>query len=71
MDWKQAGAVLVGGGLGSLSRWAIGQISYLQTEQSFPWPTFLVNMMGCFFIGFLSVLTISESHGRDLDFLEH
>ena len=25
----------------------------------------------CFFIGFLSVLTISESHGRDLDFLEH
>ena len=26
--------------------------------------------MVCFFIGFLSVLTISESHGRDLDFLE-
>jgi MFS family permease len=24
----------------------------------------------CYFIGFLSVLTISESHGRDLDFLE-
>lgn len=25
----------------------------------------------CFTIGFLSVLTISESHGKDLDFLEH
>ena len=46
-------AVMVGGGIGSFSRWGIGQIPFLQTQQSFPWPTFLVNMLGCFSIGFL------------------
>ena len=53
MDWKQAAAVIVGGGLGSFARWGICQIPFLQTQQNFPLPTFSVNMLGCFSIGYL------------------
>ena len=69
MDWKQMLAVVVGGGLGSFFRWGIGQISFLQTQQNFPWPTFVVNMIGCFSIGYLYKMQEQGSLGNFLPLL--
>lgn len=48
-------SIFVGGGLGSLCRYAVG--AYLiksHTNGGFPWATFAVNVIGCLLIGLLS-----------------
>jgi fluoride exporter len=46
----------VAGSLGAVSRyWLDGVVSRLATG-AFPWGTFVVNISGCFVIGFLSVV---------------
>lgn len=56
------GAVLavvgVGGGLGAIARYGVGQL-WPTHPAGFPWATFAVNVLGCFLIGVLMVL-ISE-----------
>ncbi len=56
--WQRADvllAVACGGCLGTLSRYAVGQI--LPTaEHGFPWSTFLVNISGALLLGMLVVL---------------
>jgi CrcB protein len=53
-----AGMVLVflGGGLGSITRWAFGILAKKIYRGSFPLGTFWVNVTGAFLIGFLTVL---------------
>jgi CrcB protein len=46
----------LGGGVGSLLRWAIGHIIAERYHGSFPLGTFLINVSGAFAIGYLSVL---------------
>jgi len=43
--------VMVGGGLGSLSRYGITLLSVKLFGFRFPWGTLLVNLTGCFLIG--------------------
>ncbi|MGK0313887.1 MAG: CrcB protein [Saprospiraceae bacterium] len=43
--------VFLGGGLGSLCRYAIGQ--YMTTESSFPFGTFVTNIFACLILGVL------------------
>jgi CrcB protein len=51
MTWM---AVAVGGALGSMARhWVNVQIAH-RLEQSVPWATFIVNVVGCLVIGALS-----------------
>ena len=49
---KNALLIFIGGGLGSLVRYLIGQ-TLIGFKSSFPWPTLLANYLGCFLIGLL------------------
>lgn len=49
--------VALGGALGSLARYAVGLWIYERTGTRFPYGTFVINVSGCFIIGFaLTVL---------------
>ena len=43
----------LGGFIGSLSRYFIEKSLYAIIQSSFPYPTFLINLIGCFLIGLL------------------
>lgn len=45
--------VFVGGGLGSMARYAIGRLLHPGSTAGFPWPTFAVNVIGSFALGVL------------------
>jgi CrcB protein len=49
--------VAVGGAIGSVARFALGNAMMLAVGTSFPWGTLLINVLGSFVIGFFSVLT--------------
>jgi fluoride exporter len=51
MTAKKIFLVLIGGSLGSISRYGISLLSAGLFGGQFPWGTFIVNMGGCFFIG--------------------
>jgi fluoride exporter len=48
--------IFLGGGLGSLLRYAIGGWIQRLLSVSFPWGTLVVNLLGCAAIGFLASL---------------
>jgi CrcB protein len=47
--------VFIGGGLGSISRYGIARLLGPQ-HFSFPWATFLANLLACLILGFLVAL---------------
>lgn len=49
--------VFIGGGLGSVLRYVIYRFTNSITVSPFPYGTFLVNITGCFFIGFFVFYT--------------
>ena len=49
MEWKHLAFVALGGGLGSVARAYVAHL----LRGGFPWWTFLVNVTGCFLIGYL------------------
>jgi CrcB protein len=51
--------VALGGALGSIVRYAVGLWIYKRTGTRFPYGTFVVNISGCFIIGF--VLTVLDA----------
>lgn len=53
--------VFIGGGAGSLLRYVIGLLLPVQ-DQHFPWATFLVNILGSCFIGYLIATLAQHSH---------
>jgi fluoride exporter len=55
----------LGGALGSMLRFGVGSLidmNVQKTGQIFPWGTIIVNITGCFVIGF--IFTISAGEGR-------
>jgi fluoride exporter len=56
--------VALGGGLGSVLRWWAGLAVGERYHGNFPLGTFLINVSGTFFIGFLSVLFGVDWHDR-------
>ena|ERR1700683_3854967 len=55
----------LGGALGSMLRFGVGSLidtNMQKTDQIFPWGTIVVNVTGCFVIGF--IFTISTGEGR-------
>ena len=52
--------VAIGGALGSMARFGLGNIVSDKTGGSFPWGTLAVNVTGSFVIGILGALTSSE-----------
>lgn len=56
MEIKSILLVFIGGGLGSSIRYAIG-LFFKSTSQTYPAPTLIANLVGCFLIGvFVSLL---------------
>ena len=51
-------AVAVGGALGALARWLVGEgvLAVAPFTTGFPWSTLLVNVVGCALIGLLAPL---------------
>jgi fluoride exporter len=62
LSWSIVGAIALGGVIGSLARAGVGDLVGGQVP-GFPWPTFLVNVVGAVAIGVVSVLTVA---GREL-----
>jgi len=46
----------LGGFIGASARYLLGGFVYKWVPATFPWATFLINVTGCFGIGFLAVL---------------
>lgn len=46
--------VLVGGGVGSVGRYLVSEVTAKYSKGSFPLGTFIVNILGCFIIGMLA-----------------
>jgi len=52
--WKHAGAVVLGGGMGSFLRFAAGAwVVHHHPSAKFPWATLGVNWIGCLLIGMI------------------
>jgi len=57
-------AIAVGGALGTLSRYEVGQAIHA-AKDTFPWPTFIVNVSGAFVLGaFLTVVLTRHPPAR-------
>ncbi len=51
LDRREVAAVFVGGAIGTLARAALAD-AYPQHPTSFPWPTFVVNVIAAFALGY-------------------
>lgn len=61
-------AIAAGGAAGALLRYFVSGAGYRLLGEDFPWGTMVVNLTGCFFIGFLWVVfdrTILSSAARN------
>ena len=56
----------LGGALGAISRYGLSSLVYGITGREFPWGTLVVNVVGSFFIGLLSVWLIERIASTDL-----
>lgn len=52
--------LILGGLSGTLARYSISGITYKALGTNFPHGTFIVNMVGCFLLGFLAALSESK-----------
>jgi len=55
--WDILAVIAVGGALGSLARWGLGQ-ALPPAQSEFPWATFIENVSGGFLLGVLMVFVI-------------
>jgi CrcB protein len=53
----QALLVGAGGALGAIARWVVGTLIAARWGNAWPWGTFVINITGCFMIGFFVTLT--------------
>lgn len=63
---KELLLVFFGGGTGSVLRYLAGKCI---SSSTFPWGTFVVNIIGCFFIGLLGTWMARHSLSADLRLL--
>jgi CrcB protein len=49
--------IIIGGALGTVSRYAVSVLVYRSAGADFPYGTLVVNLTGCFLIGFLASVT--------------
>lgn len=53
--------IALGGALGSVARYACSRAVALQYGETFPWGTVVVNIVGCFVIGFVGAISGPDS----------
>jgi CrcB protein len=51
LDGRELAAIFVGGAVGALARVALAQVGF---GGSWPWPTFIANVLGAFLLGYFS-----------------
>lgn len=51
LDWREVAAVFVGGAVGTLLRAALAE-GFPHSATSWPWPTFIVNVVAAFLLGY-------------------
>lgn len=49
-------SIAIGGAVGAILRFIVSGLAYDYLGSAFPWGTLVVNLIGCFLIGFLSQL---------------
>ena len=55
-------AIGVGGALGALARWSIGELVLAVADSpTFPWGTLIANVVGCFAIGVLAPIAVRHA----------
>jgi CrcB protein len=59
----QIGLVAFGSSLGGLLRWVVGLLAGKWFGTSFPWGTFFINITGCLFLGWFSVVAERVANG--------
>src|SRR6476661_3436681 len=59
------GVVAAGGALGAVARWALAE-ALPHEAGSFPWSTWVTNVLGCFLIGVLMVVVVERWPDRRL-----
>lgn len=65
IDRRELGAIFLGGALGTLVR--AGVVEALgHGVPEWPWATFLVNVVGCFLLGWFAVAVPERGHRRPL-----
>lgn len=52
-DNKELAAVFVGGAIGTIARAVLSRVIAAPTDQ-WPWPTFIVNIVGAFLVGYFT-----------------
>jgi CrcB protein len=59
---KPSTLLLVGAGgfLGAISRYLVATLFAMRVSTAWPWGTFVINMSGCFAIGFFMTLTVER-----------
>lgn len=53
--------VAIGGALGSVARYALGNAMTLLLGTGFPWGTLLINVLGSFVISFFGALSVTDA----------
>ena len=56
--------VIIGGALGSALRYVMANYFYHHLGREFPWGTLIVNLTGCFLIGFMFVFLVTRFHAQ-------
>jgi CrcB protein len=54
--------ILIGGGIGSLARYAVANAVATRMGARFPWGTLVVNVTGCFLIGLIMTVLTERSN---------
>jgi CrcB protein len=52
-DYRELAAIFAGGALGALARAALGALA-VPDPARWPWPTFIVNIVGAFLVGYFT-----------------
>ena len=65
LTFQQLMWVAIGGGLGATTRFVISSWVYTLSDSSFPWGTFVVNLLGSVLFGALFVLVFSQQPHRE------
>jgi CrcB protein len=63
LNWPAFAAIFVGGGIGSMLRYAVTLLITQRFGPGFPWGTFAINIAGSFVIGIVSELSQTRALG--------
>jgi CrcB protein len=53
--------IAVAGALGAVARWGLGGLVQRWAGADFPWGTLLINLLGCFALGFLMHVSLNST----------